>query len=73
MMTKTKDKYQGCLIGGAVGDALGYAVEFSSESSIFGMYGKSGIVQYALHSGKAIISDDTQMTMLALHSKERPK
>lgn len=63
MMTKTKDKYQGCLIGGAVGDALGYAVEFSSESSIFSMYGKSGIVQYALHSGKAIISDDTQMTM----------
>ena len=23
------DKYRGCLIGGAVGDALGYAVEFS--------------------------------------------
>lgn len=63
MMKKAKDKYQGCLIGGAVGDALGYAVEFSSESSIFGMYGKSGIVQYALHSGKAMISDDTQMTM----------
>lgn len=63
MITKAKDKYQGCLIGGAVGDALGYAVEFSSESSIFSMYGKSGIAEYALHSGKAIISDDTQMTM----------
>ena len=37
-MNETKerllDKYRGCLIGGAVGDALGYAVEFFSESSI---------------------------------------
>lgn len=62
-MTKTKDKYQGCLVGGAAGDALGYAVEFDSESSIFSQYGKKGITEYALHSGKAIISDDTQMTM----------
>ena len=45
-MTKIKDKYRGCLIGGAVGDALGYAVEFSSENSIFSVYGKSGITEY---------------------------
>lgn len=63
MMTKTKDKYQGCLIGGAVGDSLGYAVEFCSESSIFSIYGKSGITEYDLQNGKAIVSDDTQMTM----------
>ena len=25
---KDLDRYRGCLIGGAVGDALGYAVEF---------------------------------------------
>ncbi len=25
---KNLDKYKGCLIGGAAGDALGYAVEF---------------------------------------------
>ena len=25
------DKYRGSLVGGAVGDALGYAVEFCSE------------------------------------------
>ncbi len=64
-MTKIKDKYRGCLIGGAVGDALGYAVEFSSENSIFSVHGKSGITEYDydLRSGKAIVSDDTQMTM----------
>lgn len=59
----TKDKFQGCLIGGAVGDALGYTVEFSSEDRIFKTFGKSGITEYDLQNGKAIISDDTQMTM----------
>lgn len=62
-MTNLIEKYQGCLIGGAIGDALGYAVEFSSESSIFSRYGKSGITEYELQNGKAVVSDDTQMTM----------
>ena len=43
-----RDKFRGCLIGGAVGDALGYAVEFSSENEIFSKYGKSGIAEFAL-------------------------
>lgn len=63
MAIEAKDKYQGCLIGGAVGDALGYAVEFSSESAILSKYGKKGITEYELQNGKAIVSDDTQMTM----------
>lgn len=29
------DKYRGCLIGGAAGDALGYSVEFKREDEIF--------------------------------------
>lgn len=59
------DKIRGSLIGGAAGDALGYPVEFHSESSIFARYGKKGIQEYALDpsSGKALISDDTQMTL----------
>ena len=40
---KNIDKYRGCLIGGAAGDALGYAVEFLSEGMIFSRYGESGI------------------------------
>ena len=59
------DKIRGCLIGGAAGDALGYAVEFMGENSIFARYGKGGIRAYELDraSGKALISDDTQMTL----------
>lgn len=57
------DKYRGCLIGGAVGDALGYAVEFSSERSITNIYGEDGITEYELIDGVAQISDDTQMTL----------
>ena len=38
---KDIDKYRGCLIGGAVGDALGYAIEFLDEESIGTMSRKS--------------------------------
>lgn len=59
------DKVRGSLIGGAVGDALGYPVEFYSENEIFSRYGEKGIQEYELdrRSGKALISDDTQMTL----------
>ena len=32
MIDNAKDQVLGCMVGGAVGDALGYAVEFSSYS-----------------------------------------
>ncbi len=57
------DQIRGSMIGGAVGDALGYAVEFSSEKEIFGTYGPGGITEYQLTDGKALISDDTQMSL----------
>ena len=60
---KDIDKYRGCLIGGAAGDALGYAIEFYDEGSIFKRYGESGITEYELVDGVAQISDDTQMTL----------
>ena len=62
---KQRDQMRGCLFGGAAGDALGYAVEFMDERSIFLKYGDEGITQYDLdtYSGKAEISDDTQMTL----------
>lgn len=56
-------KFKGCLIGGAVGDALGYAVEFLPAGSIFKKYGENGITEYELRHGVAEISDDTQMTL----------
>ena len=53
------------MVGGSVGDALGYAIEFWDEENIFKKYGESGITEYALDAatGKALISDDTQMTL----------
>lgn len=60
-----QDKIRGSLMGGAVGDALGYVVEFLSEKEIFREYGEGGIQEYSLDSigKKALISDDTQMTL----------
>ncbi|MCR4584807.1 MAG: ADP-ribosylglycohydrolase family protein [Lachnospiraceae bacterium] len=60
-----RDKIRGCLFGGAAGDALGYPVEFLKEDAIFGKYGDLGITRYEKdkRSGKALISDDTQMTL----------
>ncbi len=60
---KYSDNYRGCLIGGAAGDALGYAVEFRTRKQILKLYGKNGITEYDLSPGIAIISDDTQMTL----------
>ena len=58
------DKIRGSLIGGAAGDALGYAVEFMDEDQIFSVYGRGGIRYYDLgKTGRAQISDDTQMTL----------
>lgn len=39
-MKKNLDKFRGCLIGGAAGDALGYTIEFLSENFIFAKFGK---------------------------------
>lgn len=67
------DKIRGSMVGGAVGDALGYPVEFiCSYEGIQKRYGENGITrldttQWWLpdeeKSGKAWISDDTQMTL----------
>ncbi|MBR5398932.1 MAG: ADP-ribosylglycohydrolase family protein [Bacteroidales bacterium] len=59
-----KDRALGCMVGGAVGDALGYAVEFKQWLEIERKFGPRGITRYCLAaSGKALISDDTQMSL----------
>lgn len=65
-MDKNKqiDKIRGSLIGGAIGDALGYPVEFMSLAAIKNKYGKDGITDFELNEkSKAVVSDDTQMTL----------
>ena len=64
MNLSRKDKIRGSLIGGAIGDVLGYPVEFASYSNIKSMFGENGIARFVLNNnGVAEISDDTQMTL----------
>ena len=57
-------RFRGCLLGGAVGDALGAPVEFLKRSDILRRFGPKGITRYApAYGGLGTITDDTQMTL----------
>lgn len=59
-----QDRCRGSLVGGAVGDALGYEVEFISLEAIRKRFGDNGIRDYVLdRNGVAEFSDDTQMSL----------
>ena len=63
-MRRNHGYYRGCLIGGAIGDAFGSAVEFLSIDAIREKYGEAGITDLvSAFSGLAEITDDTQMTL----------
>ena len=71
---KQKDRVRGSLIGGAIGDALGYPVEFIfTYEDIQRQYGENGITK--LEATESLISDDTQMTLFTalglLNAKEQ--
>jgi ADP-ribosylglycohydrolase len=60
----TRARFRGCLVGGAVGDALGAAVEFESLASIRRRYGPEGIAEFdEAYGRRGAITDDTQMTL----------
>lgn len=62
--SRRRSSYRGCLIGGAVGDALGAPVEFMHISDIHKRFGISGIRDYVSAYGRiGAITDDTQMTL----------
>lgn len=64
METSVVDSVRGCLMAGAAGDALGYKVEFMNRQAILSRFGENGITKFVLDDkGKALISDDTQMTL----------
>lgn len=57
-----RDRFRGCLLGGAVGDALSAPVEFWSLAEIrSSRLGPSRVTGYV--DGVAAITDDTQMTL----------
>jgi ADP-ribosylglycohydrolase/protein-tyrosine phosphatase len=60
------ERFLGCLLGGAVGDALGYCVEFLRLPEIRSTFGPEGIKEPVYQKGELVVSDDTQMTLFTL-------
>ncbi|WP_369201912.1 ADP-ribosylglycohydrolase family protein [Streptomyces sp. PU-14G] len=62
-----RSRVRGCLLGGAVGDALGAAVEFDSLDRIRESHGSQGVTDYLPAFGRrGAITDDTQMTLFTV-------
>lgn len=60
----SSEKYRSCLIGGAIGDALGAPIEFMDLKTIKSTYGKKGVQGYVeFPNGIGEFTDDTQMTL----------
>jgi len=63
----TNEAFLAVLFGGAVGDALGYPVEFWSRKGIQENFGPMGITMPRCdRQGRLVVSDDTQMTLFTL-------
>lgn len=63
-----REMVRGCLLGGAIGDALGAPVEFQPIREIRKHHGPSGISGY-VHDWRGkigLITDDTQMTLFTV-------
>src|SRR4051794_25508275 len=59
-----RSRILGCLLGGAIGDALGAPIEFDSLAEIRSRFGPDGLSDYApAYGGLGKITDDTQMTL----------
>ena len=59
-----RERFQGCLLAGAIGDALGAPVEFMSWREIERRFGPNGIRTFAsAYGGEGMITDDSQMTL----------
>lgn len=64
-LTAYRARVRGCLLGGAIGDALGNPVEFLSLGGIRAKYGEAGITGLVPDGDGAVgtVTDDTQMTL----------
>ncbi|MFG1865767.1 ADP-ribosylglycohydrolase family protein [Microbispora bryophytorum] len=61
-------RVRGCLLAGAVGDALGAPVEFDSIAVIRRNHGRAGLTDLApgWHGKTGLVTDDTQMTLFTV-------
>lgn len=61
---ESRGRFRGCLLGGAVGDALGGPVEFLAAHEIRARFGPEGVTDFLpAYGGRGRITDDTQMTL----------
>jgi ADP-ribosylglycohydrolase len=70
-----QDRVRGCLLGGAVGDALGAPIEFQSLREIRKHHGQGGITGYVptWRGTTGLITDDTQMTLFTVEGLIRAR
>lgn len=65
-------RVRGCLLGGAIGDALGGPVEFWDLAKIRAEVGDAGVRAYVVdHGSYGRITDDTQMTLFTVEGMIR--
>ncbi len=79
MSREVQNRIRGCLLGGAIGDALGAPVEFASLAEIRSCFGPAGVEELARAYGRVGgITDDTQLTLftaegLILAARDAPR
>ncbi|MCB2212091.1 ADP-ribosylglycohydrolase family protein [bacterium] len=62
-----RDRMLGCLLGGAIGDALGAPVEFMTLGIIRRQFGPDGVQDFEAGMwGRGVVTDDTQMMLFTL-------
>ncbi|UGY91974.1 ADP-ribosylglycohydrolase family protein [Streptomyces gobiensis] len=62
-----RSRVRGCLLGGAIGDALGAGIEFDSLDAIRAAHGPDGVTGYVPAYGRrGAVTDDTQMTLFTV-------
>lgn len=64
-MVGRRERYRGCLLGMAIGDAMGYTVDERTREQIWQDYGPMGLMGYDLVNGYADISSYTQLAAYA--------
>lgn len=62
-----RSRVRGCLVGGAVGDALGAGIEFLALDEIRAQHGAEGVTGFVTaYHRRGAITDDTQMTLFTV-------
>ncbi|MCM2390822.1 ADP-ribosylglycohydrolase family protein [Streptomyces albipurpureus] len=70
-----RSRIRGCLLGGAIGDALGNPIEFQSLATIEGLHGEKGVTGFVpdFEGMTGRITDDTQMTLFTVEGLIRAR